>query len=456
MNQRFAQTDIHLYSLLKARVQALGHCSASPEQWIGRIMNLQREGVSSREIDWTRVIQHLRSLEGSRVKASDIVEFLVDRPACDLVCYREVTDEFRPTVRFEKAAMRPDQLRSRVSKNCREVRALQFVDRVFGLQVWGHVDVDDGLFGRHRYWSIKFPSGKRHPLSGLNAKVFATPREAMQFGRQQIAAMADRLRREGFVSSLRIQNHYAPYSLNSGENYSEWLLIAPNLPVQHWNPHFDASNLIAHLRTSEHCIDAGARLFMVEEVQSDWNQELRDAEGDSGENADFGLRYRVEPEIPDNPYRKHWVDTALRAALLLAARTEASYLGILPGRFHRARYPWAHKRGLALFYDQVVAAALRRLSKPWDAKIEEITLQTLTRTNFVSQRKDGSWSVCRNDSGASIADEFASFADAEEFRQSAESWTCESIPAMSLTTEMLGDLQKSGLPYLGAIGHRNV
>ena len=112
--------------------------------------------------------------------------------------------------------------------------------------------------------------------------------------------------------------------LPGGEHYTEWLITAPNLPERYNNPHFDIENLVAHVWTTERTsveitlpttgpsapTPRRVLLLELEEIQSDWCQELRDAEL---KNTPY-----LDPR-PPNPYRYHWVDVALRMMLLLAA-----------------------------------------------------------------------------------------------------------------------------------------
>ena len=132
-------------------------------------------------------------------------------------------------------------------------------------------------------------------------------------------------------------------------NYTEWLITAPNLPVEYWGEHFELPNIVAHARTTEGMTPTGARLLVLEEIQSDWNQALRkvlqetrarQAEG-AEDRAPIGWDDDMETP-PENPYRNHWLDAALRMMLVLAANQGFAGVAWLPGNLHAQRLSLIH------------------------------------------------------------------------------------------------------------------
>jgi hypothetical protein len=88
---------------------------------------------------------------------------------------------------------------------------------------------------------------------------------------------------------------------------------APNLSVEYWGEHFQLPNIVAHVRTSERVTPQGARLLVMEEIQSDWNQALRKAIQEARDRHPAEAEERdlidwdddMDPP-PDNPYLNHW------------------------------------------------------------------------------------------------------------------------------------------------------
>ncbi len=460
--EEYELSPIKLWSPLQRRLAATGQTKGTPQQWIGTIRNLQQKGVTAVEIEWSNIIPALEKHPARPLHLDELLAFLKHDPPCELVLQRHVTDEYLPLVRYEKQ-QRPSELPAIVvRRGRREVRLLHYADRSFGLCIWLHVEVDAGLFGRNRYWSFSVPRGRKKLASHPVERRFATAQEAMAYGRMLVERMARRLATEGFVGQTRSRNHFTRYVLPGGANYTEWLITAPNLSAQYWGPHFDLPNIVAHVRSTERTTPAGARLLVLEEIQSDWNQELRaviqearrrqpidDAAVDS-----FDWDDDLQPP-PFNPYLNHWLEVALRMMLLLAASREFSGIAWLPGRLHAERFPWANADGLKAFYDRIVPAAVEKLIRSWGAQLVEAPLPTLSR-NFEVRKVASTkrWRVFHRESGRPSDEEFFDQDTAEVFRRSLEVPAVERIPAVYLSDEMTVDMRQHGLPHLGAVGPR--
>lgn len=490
MQEQYEIFPLKLWSPLQRQLAACGQDKGSPQQWIGTIRNLQKKGVSAVEVEWSGVLPMLgedseadralnelvalaAALDGkpllepverpsSVVYVAELLAFLSAKPACELVLQRHITNEYVPQVRYEKLP-RPAKFPSAVVVHGRrEVRMLHYRDRTFGLCIWLHVEVDASLFGHHRYWSLSVPHGRKKLAIPPVSRCFATGKEALAYGRVLIWRMARRLSQEGFVGPTRGFNRFTRYSLPGGDNYTEWLISAPNLSNQYWGEHFDLPNIVAHVRTTERVSPQGARLLVMEEIQSDWNQALREAirlrqcshptAGDGDNLVDWDDDVEAPP---DNPYLNHWLDTALRMMLMLAAHRGFSGISWLPGKLHAERFPWANAEGLATFYDRIVPAAMERLAKSWGAQVGATQFPTLSR-HYRVQKVTGkaAWRVFNVKTGEAAGDEFADDDDAELFRRSVEVSVFEDAGTLFLTNEMRADILRNGLPCLGSIGRR--
>jgi hypothetical protein len=456
MPEQYEISPIKLWSPLQRQLAACGQSKGSPQQWIGTIRNLQNKGVSSVEIEWSGVMPMLgedseagsvfeklvvlaASLEekplhepvkqpSSVVHVAELIAFLAVKPACELVLQRHITNEYVPQVRYEKLPRPAEIPPAVVQHGRREVRMLHYRDRTFGLCIWLHVEVDAGLFGRHRYWSLSVPHGRKKLAITPVGRRYTTGQEALAYGRALVGRMARRLSQEGFVGPTKGFNRFTRYSLPGGENYTEWLISAPNLSDRYWGEHFDLPNIVAHVRTTERASPQGARLLVMEEIQSDWNQALREAirlrqcSHPTAGDGDNVVDWDDDVELPpDNPYLNHWLDAALRMMLLLAAQRGFSGISWLPGNLHAERFPWANAEGLATFYDRIVPTAMEKLAKSWSAHVGVAQFATLSR-NYRVQKMAGktNWRIINVTTGEAAGDEFTEHDKAELFRRSVE------------------------------------
>jgi hypothetical protein len=458
--EHYEVSRIKLWSPLVRALATCGQSKGSPQQWIGTIRNLRNKGVSGVEIDWSQVIPFLEQHDAPLLHLDALTTFLTDRPPCELVLQRLVTDEYLPQVRYEQLP-RPARLPPIVVRQGRrEIQMLHYRDRTFGLCIWLHVEFDSGLFGRHRYWSFSVPRGGKKLASHPVSRRFASSREAMAYGRALVERMARRLATEGFIGQRKAANQYTRYVLPGGENYSEWLITAPHLCKEYWGEHFEVPNIIAHVRTTDRATPQGARLLVLEEIQSDWNQELRRALQEARRLTDDEGNEIIEWEDgidppPLNPYLNHWLDAALRMMLLVAVTRGIKVIAWLPGALHAERFPWANADGLETFYDRIVPAAVHKLVGAWGVGLEHAQLRTLSRYFIVRQReRESTWRVWNLQSGQTVDGEFADYDSAEAHRRSMETNVLENVPAVFLSDEMLADILANGLPYLGSVGKR--
>ena len=276
--------------------------------------------------------------------------------------------------------------------------------------------------------------------------------------------MAKRLASAGFVGQTKSVNKFTGYVLPGGEHYTEWFMTAPNLSAKYWGPHFSLPNIVAHVRTTERTTPEGDCLLILEEIQSDWNQKLREAIQEARErhpqdSEELDLIEWDDDIIPPplNPYRNHWLEAALRMLLLLAANHGFAGIAWLPGKLHAERFPWANADGLTTFYDRIVTAAVEKLARSWGAQLDAAQFPTLSR-QFGVRKVAGAekWRVLNLASGEIVGEAFSSQYQAEAFRRSKEVSVLERVAALYLADEMRADIRQNGLPYLGAAGNRLV
>ena len=448
MPERFEDVALTLWSPLQRQLAALRQERAPAAQWVRILYNFLRQGVSQAELSASGLVGWLQSLPPERgVSRRLLLGYLEERRDCDLVVQRRVCDDFAPVVRFLKVALPREWPVPHFRQGQPEVRMLHFREPVFGLCVWLHVRVNRGLFGHLRYWTLSAPHGRKKLPSLPAQRTFGSAAEAVAAGRRWVDRVVMQLRWEGFVGGAKPRNRYGCYVLPGGAHYTEWLITTPYLSVHYENPHFDIANLVAHVRTTERMAAESAtqrprRVLLLEEIQSDWCQELRNGELDDDPSRDLP---------PPNPYRHHWVEAALRLMVLLAANKGFDALAWLPGELQAERFPWANETGLTMFYNQVVPTAVKKLAKVWGATVDSVEIETTAREYAVDwNRHSGRWQLQHVSSLQWRDETFDSPETAEAFRATLERPAQEAVPCLVISPAMRADLIRKGLPRLGA------
>ena len=453
---------LKLTSLLMSNLRENRTQSAFLDQWAATIKNLQKRGVSATEIEWSGVLEYLAGQKGGKVSREQIIDYLESTGICELTLKRSVTERYSPTLRFRRHA-RPEKMPPYVTVNeRRELQLLHYTERSFGLAIWLHIEVDDGLFGRHCYWSMAIPRGRGKLGADRGRKRFLSVKDAMSYGAQLIGRFKRRLDSEGFIGEKQPIGLYRRYSLPGGSSYSEWLLCADRFPETYSDGHFETENIVAHIRTTEWTGDDRSKFLLLEEIQSDWNQSLRTAIRETaeasvhrGEQIEMLPLDSDEAQPPMNPYLNHWLDAALRAMLLLAVEKGLAGVAWLPGRFHLERYADYDNEGLSHFYDQLVPAAAKKLARSWDTEPTLMNFRTYTRSlNIGYRHRDKVWFIRSRANGKLIEDGLRCYEDAEAARLRLEKPQHERIPYIAISDEMRADLKGRGLPYLGGVGNR--
>lgn len=455
MNMQIATEDIRLFSGMEKAILATGLERASGNQWQGTLNNLQHKGVSRVEIDWSGLPQWLSDRENQRVSVRDLLA--ATKQDCRVQLQRLITNDYLPAPRY-RGIRRPDlpPAPKRQGKY-REFIFLEVEERSFGLKIFRHIESTDAqgsLLPRYHYWTVQVPRGKRAFSGRRDQRKFPTIQTALHHGRELIRLYGRNMAAKGFVGPAKAYNKFERYALPDGHNYTEWMITAPEMPVQYFGPHFDLANIIAHVRTTDRESPPHGRILVLEEIQSDWNQGIRDA-ADSLRHTGLPsaeLYARGHDIPPPNPFQNHWLDVALRMMLALAARDGFHGIAWLPGRVHAERFPWAVAPGLEHFYDQIVTNAVTRLSTTWGEPVTRIDIPTLTQHYVVEPRPGRSlWDVVRRGDGQEVK-QFADPTAAAEYCRSMEAPAVENVFAVLIDTTMRRDINRHGFPVLGSAG----
>lgn len=99
------------------------------------------------------------------------------------------------------------------------------------------------------------------------------------------------------------------------------------------SPHFDEPNIVAHLRLKDRVDADGKKNLFIEEVQSDWDRELREKE--KAQNPNWVRSYGA----PDMPFTQgHWLELAMKHVLKEAAEKGYDKVAWTTGEQQADRY----------------------------------------------------------------------------------------------------------------------
>lgn len=444
---RYESEALNFWSPLCRALSSVAQTSAPAGQWLGLIRNIEKSGVSATEIEWSRLEHFLTTCPDQKINKEEVLAAFGETFCWDLSLVRQVNDDFSPKLSFYHLPEPREAPPVLIKNGVREQKRTVYRDRTFGLCVDRHRECDEGLFGLHEYWTLALPNGQRKfGFSTAKSRKFQTSEQALAHAEKLLARFTERLRKDGFVGVAKCENEFEGYHLPGGDAYTEWLLCMPKLPDSYWGPHFDYPNVVAHVRTTFRTNTAHEKILLLEEIQSDWNQRLRELERDVSEEW-------VEPPPPDNPYRYHWLETSLKAMLLLATRHAVSGIAWLPGRVHAQRFPWANAEGLAGFYDDVVRKTVLKIAKSWKLRLTKTHLFPQENNLIITQSSDGNFAIYQKTPMKKIAERLATRQHAETIIAELEEKT-EEVPVLRLSDACKEDIQANGLPLLGSIGRR--
>lgn len=205
-----------------------------------------------------------------------------------------------------------------------------------------------------------------------------------------------------------VEPGYEEYSTPGGDNYRE-RLIKLGGENQYQSSHWNAPNVLAHIRMKDRDAPNGDRLLHVEEIQSDWGQQGRERGFHDPKNPyevyrigtnevvsrhpDYGSMwdaYRTHPEssgmnygdarerkIPAAPYvqnTQHWTDLAMKHVMREAALGDYDGVIFTPGQVHADRYGMEDASGMKGYYDNIVPKSALSTVQQHDPSIKPQTM----------------------------------------------------------------------------------
>lgn len=149
-----------------------------------------------------------------------------------------------------------------------------------------------------------------------------------------------------------------------GFDYNEFQLALPSLETSFFSTHYQARNIFAHVRYTAWETAKGARVMVIDEVQSDWMRNLRwqhlgrelpDVWITGGEK----ILGRDSPKVPPCPYEQDWLRITAEMIVRHANRMNCNVLAWTPGRIQHVLNPTLPLATAERLYDQRFPRALK-------------------------------------------------------------------------------------------------
>jgi hypothetical protein len=424
-----------LYSLLLRRIESLALNAASVEQWRNTITNLAKQGIRREEIQWSGVMAFLDDAERighHTVRKTELLEHIgFDNIRMDLV--NELEYDQDATLRFVEKA--------RVYTNAQlHCAGIWVADSDIGIV--RYINPSNGYrVGLVRPRRKRFPGADLNRWFALGPFMDALPdeRDGSVFyasAEQAMAAATAHARQsKRLLPRLRLRDRYEYMSLAGGEDYREWLLTLPDYQRSHFTAHYLERNVLLHMRTKVHSDTAGRRLLLIDEIQSDWHQAA----------ARHGYDHWSSP-IPAAPFRKEWVELALKLQLLHASEQGYDGLAWTDGATQQLRYGRAMEP-VRRIYDQTIPHCLERLGRPWSAIVTETRVQT-RRPNLMAARHRQHWEVRDHDGKLHTRPRYTKEQALELIRRHSRAIELD-VPMFLIPGQMREHLLEHGAPLFG-------
>jgi hypothetical protein len=356
---------------LQCRLLSMANTRATTEQWLNTIESFRKKGQRAEELERSGLRSKLQEQDqdNSRVHGSAIAAL------CDFELLRmsviPVVRDAQRQLHFTAAPARkltkPKELRQ-VQQGQR--RAVTQFDPVLGYRL--EKVEHQTLWGEDAHWQAVTHKG--HAIGD--------PMKNALHSTIELAALAASGHAQQHFPKRTAIGRWNHIAWSGGEEYREWLVTLPYFHASYFSSHFDVRNVLLHVRCDIRQGDEGERVLLLQEVQSDWAQNVRReiACGD------------MEPEADDcPPFVKEWPALAMKLMLLHAVNRGLHAVAWTRGAHQAFRYKGLGANGLAELYDKTLPREVNRMMKPFGVACERIGV--FVPTNFSIRESEAGYEV---------------------------------------------------------------
>jgi hypothetical protein len=295
--QVFEQAQIQkaqFYSALEQGIAGIDAESLATDGWKQRIQGLVNKGlVKKEELEWSGLLEWLDGHSGDKLTRAQMLEYLEGNGVQVRVLTRErVSKTNYEYFQFEKALANIERDLDEAGNLTPEVKSA--------------LDEMRSRANQMRQAYPRWANTSNVQMGSMFEEMLRADNEAVSVLRDTVQAALDKT----FVSTGVSQNAYsvATYLYRASferpeipelprydgyrvdgdaKNYRETLVTIPRYgPAtsdQYVGKHWDEENVVVHVRSTERIDANGKRVMFIEEVQSDWGQDIRGTERMSAE-----------------------------------------------------------------------------------------------------------------------------------------------------------------------------
>lgn len=351
---------------------------ATAQQWLGMLNNLQN--VRMEEKERSGIFDYLAKYyqPAERIPVEQLMEFMgKELCPCQPIIQSDWKRAFRPSLEVKNMA---DQLPKRV-----EAKAKRFVEKAQicyqhpSIGYWIVRTGYEDLATVAPNWIVLDDKGKMLLSHERHGGWFPTEIEAFDEMHRAIRERFDEF------GSERPNTAFDEYTFLGGKNYQEWFVRLPEWPLPYCDGHFNLTQLLIHIRTTERIDHDGRSLLMVEEIQSPWHADIRSYNQLDDEDKN------KNDAVPDAPFGKEWHELAIKAVIWIANQQNYTYIGFTTGKQQCER--WWDMKGLMTLYDLDIPKCLKKIATQYDCMNDWTTIVTRKPLGIVSRTPHGEWIV---------------------------------------------------------------
>jgi len=257
----FQSSKPTFYSSLEKNVEGIQQPKATPEQWKGIIKNLGQKGVKQEEIDWSGINEWLHKQEGSVTK-----EQIVDYIKANQLQVEEVLKGDGKELE-QWRVIRPDGVSEGMYAT--EADAERKAETIGG--IYEQAATLEGLIDT-KFHKYQTPGGENY-----KELLIKLPVEKVVYTKDTVEPIdgADKARFWYFKTPDNVYQILKAH--HATEEAAQEYIIKEHTPSQYGKevyrtPHFDETNVVAHIRFNEREDAGGNKVLFIEEIQSDWHQ----------------------------------------------------------------------------------------------------------------------------------------------------------------------------------------
>lgn len=426
--QLLLQNPLKTYSTLKKTLIDKKLGAARPKQWIKLISNLQ--GITEDEKCWSDVMLWLERQESPRKISSE-----------ELI--QHIQFEFVQPKLFRLASNDPSKA------------IMDRVDQAVPLPILGKLGLKSATAStafKHPSFGYRVLDIKFHDLFGQqqtwlavddqwNVLTDARSRNAKHL-KSFMDLIADKTAyRFPKRSVLSDTTRWGTYTLPGLAQRQEWLFVLEDFPASFIdNAHYDARNVLFHLRTSERFDTQGRRFFLIEELQSDWLQKR---------NLNQHHYIAAKGHTAAIPWANRWYELGINTALFLAAQQGYTDIAIASGQQQQNLYGRYFEDQGIRFYDKTLLKTLDAIAKHWQCEQTEYAFSVGWDDYSIVRSAAGYSVIDRN--GEVLASGYVDLKDAESVRSRLGHKKYEINSGIKLSHELIEHLNSKGIPLFGKL-----